>query len=87
MTVPICDFQIDNLEDNFKNFERDYEKSLTDQTKTNKVYEARLEHYQMKLDEANRLAIIIQTIMLNVIHLSIVYCSAKSNRMKPTANC
>nr|XP_019546447.2 MAP7 domain-containing protein 2-like [Aedes albopictus] len=45
--------QIDNLEDNFKNFERDYEKSLTDQTKTNKVYEARLEHYQMKLDEAN----------------------------------
>ncbi|XP_062549282.1 uncharacterized protein LOC134213869 [Armigeres subalbatus] len=45
--------QIDNLEDNFKNFELDYEKSLTDQTKINKVYEARLEHYRIKLDDAN----------------------------------
>ncbi|XP_021695395.1 protein MLP2-like [Aedes aegypti] len=45
--------QIDNLEDNFKNFTLDYENSLTTQTKANKVYEARLEHYQMKLDEAN----------------------------------
>ncbi|XP_058454013.1 uncharacterized protein LOC131432012 [Malaya genurostris] len=43
--------QIDNLEDNFKNFERDYEKSLAEQVTGNQIYEARLRSYQQKLEE------------------------------------
>uniref|UniRef100_A0A8D8C1T1 (northern house mosquito) hypothetical protein n=1 Tax=Culex pipiens TaxID=7175 RepID=A0A8D8C1T1_CULPI len=43
---------IDQLEENFKNFERDYENSLQVQTNSNKVYEVRLEHHQKLLEDA-----------------------------------
>ncbi|XP_058814303.1 uncharacterized protein LOC131678283 [Topomyia yanbarensis] len=45
--------QIDHLEENFKNFERDYERSLAEQATSNKIYEARLGGYQQKVDELN----------------------------------
>lgn len=44
--------QIDNLEDNFKKFECDYEKSLSEHTKSNEIYDARLKQYRTQLDEA-----------------------------------
>ncbi|XP_055594601.1 uncharacterized protein LOC129745514 [Uranotaenia lowii] len=45
--------QIDTLEENFRNFEKDFEKTIAVQTNSTKLLDSRLENYQKELTEAN----------------------------------